>query len=41
MKLLHLFFIIHKVEPHFIQNQNKYVPIVNTECSKFGSINNK
>ena len=45
MKLVHLFFIIHKTKSHFIQNQNKpicanckyFIPHKN-ECSKFGSI---
>jgi len=45
MKLLY-FFIIHKAEPYFIENQNKqicanckfFIPNKN-ECSKFGSIN--
>uniref|UniRef100_A0A6C0B8P6 Uncharacterized protein n=1 Tax=viral metagenome TaxID=1070528 RepID=A0A6C0B8P6_9ZZZZ len=38
MKLLY-FFIIYTSEPYFIQNQkNQYVQLVNTECSKFGTI---
>ena len=45
MKLLHLFFIIHKTNSYFIQNQNKPICanckffIPTNKCGKFGEIN--